>query len=44
MGQFYPELGAGASIATALRRAQLALHAAGYTPYRWAPFVAIGAA
>ncbi len=44
MTQFYRNLRQGASIAQALRAAQLSLRASGYTPFQWAPFVAIGAA
>ncbi|MGB8647110.1 MAG: CHAT domain-containing protein [Anaerolineae bacterium] len=42
MGAFYKHLRSGCSIAHALRAAQLELHRAGFTPYHWAPFVAIG--
>jgi len=44
MKHFYQNLENGAPIAHALRQAQLTLHAQGYTPFEWGPFVAIGAA
>lgn len=43
MGAFYAELEAGASLTTALRRAQAAVREAGYRhPYYWAGFVGLG--
>ena len=39
---FYRNLFKGEPIAHALRNAQLKLHAEGYSPFQWAPFVAIG--
>jgi len=42
MADLYRELGAGAGLATALRRVQLELAARRPHPYFWAPFVLIG--
>ena len=43
MKAFYRNLDHGMPIAEALRAAQLRLHAEGYEPYQWAPFVALRA-
>ncbi|HID62871.1 MAG TPA: CHAT domain-containing protein, partial [Anaerolineae bacterium] len=42
MGRFYRRLGAGEGVAQALRAAQVEMAAEGYSPYQWAPFIAIG--
>lgn len=44
MVEFYRNLGEGNSIARALARAQVTMQRAGWAPYHWAPFVAIGLA
>ena len=41
-GRFYDRWANGTDAATSLRRAQLDMLNAGYSPYQWAPFVLIG--
>lgn len=43
MEKFYKNLNNGYSIARSLQMAQASLRALGYSPYQWAPFIAIGA-
>ncbi|HLF26291.1 MAG TPA: CHAT domain-containing tetratricopeptide repeat protein [Anaerolineae bacterium] len=42
MRRFYRHLDTGSGVARSLRAAQRELAGAGYAPYQWAPFVAIG--
>lgn len=42
MGRLYRRLGAGESVAQALRAVQVEMAAEEYAPYQWAPFIAIG--